>query len=89
MARQQLWRGKHATEFDTSKLDEEARKRGEWKYTYKTVTVEGTITVEVDLDWLIAQLGDKALRSKGGKSVDIGGAVVVKATNRKRTVRPR
>src|SRR5690606_11812956 len=88
MAKQVIWRGRYGHTYYQQRLDAEAHERGEWKYSTERVEVEGDVTVEVDLDLLMRRLATKALHSKVGKSVDAGGAIVVKAKNRKCTLRP-
>lgn len=46
--------------------------------SWKTVTVAGTISLEIDVERILSRLGQKALRNKTGRSVEFGG--LLKAT---------
>jgi hypothetical protein len=48
-------------------------------YECREVALEGEVTLEIDIDRLLKELGPKALRSKGRKSQECSGAVVVTA----------
>lgn len=50
-------------------------------FEYRTQTLEGEITIEIDVEALIRTLGTAALRSRGKKAVEASGAVVVTARN--------
>jgi hypothetical protein len=41
----------------------------------------GQVTIEIDLDMLAADLGERALANKSGRAVEASGAVVVKRIN--------
>lgn len=49
--------------------------------------LSGDIVVEVDLEGLAKELGEKALRSAGKKAREAGGLVLVRATNVIRTTK--
>jgi hypothetical protein len=44
---------------------------------------EETVELSIDIDWLLAQLGKKAIASRGGKSQSLAGAVKVKHIRKK------
>ena len=44
-----------------------------------TIDIEGEVTLTIDIDGLLRELGPKALRSKTRKSVEASGKVVVTA----------
>jgi hypothetical protein len=48
--------------------------------------IEAEVTVEVDLDKIARAMGYKAIHSKGGRSQDLGGMVVVKASGKQRVI---
>jgi hypothetical protein len=66
----------------TGKLEYSASGQSHWPvFEYQTQTLEGEITVEINLEALIQTLGTAALKSKGKKAVEASGAVVVTARN--------
>lgn len=47
---------------------------------YPDGTKQGHVTLSIDLDYLLAILGDRALHSKAGKAQLASGAIVAKVT---------
>lgn len=48
-------------------------------YEFRDVQLEGDIVLEIDIEALLKELGPKALQSKGRRSQECNGAVVVTA----------
>jgi hypothetical protein len=74
-ATKELRRNTGETEYSASGLSH-------WPvFEYRTQTLEGEITIEIDVEKLVRNLGTAALRSRGKKAVEASGAVVVTARN--------
>lgn len=54
-------------------------------YSIEDGTATGEVEVEVDLAGLARSLGQRAMRSAGGRAIEAGGLVTVRARNVKRT----
>jgi hypothetical protein len=52
----------------------------QYEYEHRDEVREGELTISIDIEALLRDLGTKALRSKGRKSVECSGAVVCTAT---------
>jgi hypothetical protein len=50
-------------------------------YEYRQQMLEGEISIQIDVERLVSELGTTALRSKGKKAVEASGAVVVTVRN--------
>jgi hypothetical protein len=48
---------------------------------HRTVELEGLVTVTIDLEAIIKRLGTQAIKSKGKRAQEAGGAIVVTARN--------
>jgi hypothetical protein len=54
-------------------------------WEYRTATLEGEITVSIDLEAVIKHLGPKAVRAKTKRAQEASGMLVVTASNIKAT----
>ncbi|HEX4714878.1 MAG TPA: hypothetical protein VH164_08135 [Ktedonobacteraceae bacterium] len=68
----------------TSRKTGKTKTTGNWthpEYEYKDEVLEGTVTLEIDVEALLRVLGTKALQSKSRKAVEASGAIRVTATS--------
>lgn len=59
--------------------DQYGNRKSEWR----EITIEGDLTLEVDIYGLLNQLGQKAIKSKGGSARECCGLVKVTSRNRR------
>lgn len=66
-----------------ARTEERKNTDGKWE-TVQIPESRETVELTIDIDWLLAQLGTKAIKSRGGKSQSLSGAVKVKHVRTKK-----
>lgn len=87
MARKALFQQKITVQVTRTEITKHER-GGESRRAVPDGTLTGNVTLVIDAEAIIAELGPKALRSKGGRAREIGGLVEVICDKKSKVRKP-